>query len=44
MIMISATGRIPAMAAPMAAPTMACSEIGVVPHPVGAVLGRQALA
>ena len=29
MIMTSATGRIPAMAAPMAAPTMAASEIGV---------------
>ena len=27
--MISATGRIPVMAAPMAAPTIACSEIGV---------------
>ena len=27
--MISATGRSPAMAAPMAAPAMACSEMGV---------------
>jgi hypothetical protein len=27
--MISATGRIPVIAAPIAAPTMACSEIGV---------------
>ena len=27
--MISATGRMPAIAAPIAAPTMACSEIGV---------------
>lgn len=27
--MISATGRIPVMAAPIAAPTMACSEMGV---------------
>ena len=30
MIMISATGRLPAMAAPTAAPTMACSAIGVL--------------
>ncbi len=29
MIMISATGNMPSMAAPMAAPTMAASEIGV---------------
>ena len=28
--MISATGRMPTIAAPMAAPMMACSEIGVV--------------
>ncbi len=27
--MISATGRSPAIAAPIAAPTIACSEIGV---------------
>ena len=27
--MISATGRMPVIAAPMAAPTIACSEIGV---------------
>ena len=27
--MISATGRMPVIAAPIAAPTMACSEIGV---------------
>ena len=27
--MISATGRIPVIAAPMAAPTIACSEMGV---------------
>ena len=27
--MISATGRIPVIAAPIAAPTIACSEIGV---------------
>ncbi len=27
--MISATGRIPVMAAPIAAPTMACSDMGV---------------
>ena len=30
MIITSATGRLPAMAAPMAAPTMDCSAIGVL--------------
>ena len=32
--MISAIGRKPIMAAPIAVPTIACSEIGRVPHPL----------
>ena len=41
--MISATGRMPTIAAPIAAPMIACSEIGVERTRVVAVLGRQAL-
>ena len=40
--MISATGRTPVIAAPMAAPTIACSEMGVSQHPLGPELLEQA--